>query len=669
MAARRAPPKAREMDFGNVGVAGRRTGVTLEKGKLDEHGMEEIDGMFSSPEKSPARHNTNGFANDTILHSEDMETGGSSSIPEPADMFSSRRAARNSYVLPPRSRSPIKTHLSGSPRRTPGIRSSPIPHSDQISSPSSRTVAKRSLDLSISQTQLGKSPLKQVRSTSIPPELESPAGRGSVGEIDDVGETADFSDDGNYLVEEAEEESLFVESNILHHENGGQDSPGNSIQNDIDNDEDELREAEQEEAASPPVVTKAPSRGIKRKKGPTEFGNDTVKAASTSASKSKRGRKPKAAREEINGANEDDQDSRPAKRTKKAAPNELTTNLKMSSEQESDLNRVIGNITKRDGPLKKQRSLHILRRESPSDGAVRHTRSGRVSVKPLAYWRNEKCVYGTGEAEPGQRFPLSTIKEIIRIDEPEPIYTKASKRSSKKAKAKAKAKRSREESSDEEDYMEPWEVDEGIFYGPVKTWDHELQTGTQEEELMDVAYAPSAIQTHEVKGSSFRFAKVLSTPFLGSGFVEMPPGAAKKQKNSKRMHMVFFVYRGRIRVDVSGLVFSAGKGCVFQVPRGNNYSFANEHDRPAAIFFTQGCIPLDSDGNVDTGAPAPPLPDPAQQIQPEDQHEDQPEEQGEEQPQEQGEGQEPEEQSQQVETEKKGKKGKKKRGRPKQNAQ
>lgn len=40
----------------------RRTGITLREGKRDEHGMEEIEGMFSSPEKSPA--NENGFYHD-----------------------------------------------------------------------------------------------------------------------------------------------------------------------------------------------------------------------------------------------------------------------------------------------------------------------------------------------------------------------------------------------------------------------------------------------------------------------------------------------------------------------------------------------------------------------------------------------------------------------------
>lgn len=55
----------------------RRTGITLKEGKLDEDGMEEIDGMFSSPEKSPGNTNGNTLANHTMLSSEGMETGGS----------------------------------------------------------------------------------------------------------------------------------------------------------------------------------------------------------------------------------------------------------------------------------------------------------------------------------------------------------------------------------------------------------------------------------------------------------------------------------------------------------------------------------------------------------------------------------------------------------------
>lgn len=35
----------------------RRTGLTLKEGKRDEYGMEEIEGMWSSPEKSPVAEN------------------------------------------------------------------------------------------------------------------------------------------------------------------------------------------------------------------------------------------------------------------------------------------------------------------------------------------------------------------------------------------------------------------------------------------------------------------------------------------------------------------------------------------------------------------------------------------------------------------------------------
>lgn len=50
----------------------RRTGITLKEGKRDEHGMEEIEGMFSSPEKSPVKYNGFGNANETIIGSEGM---------------------------------------------------------------------------------------------------------------------------------------------------------------------------------------------------------------------------------------------------------------------------------------------------------------------------------------------------------------------------------------------------------------------------------------------------------------------------------------------------------------------------------------------------------------------------------------------------------------------
>ncbi|KAM5462948.1 mitotic fidelity of chromosome transmission-related protein [Microsporum audouinii] len=621
MAARRPPVKSREFDYSNVGKAGRRTGITLKEGKRDEHGMEEIEGMFSSPEKSPVR--TNGFANDGLMNSEEMETGGSSSIPDPSDVLSARRGGRNAYLPPPRSRSPMKTLMSGSPRRTPGLRSSPLPQSEFSSPTSARVAAKRTINITHPLPQTSRSPLKQVRSLQPQPEEEEEdeegeeaEEEGAAGEDVDEGEdmeedgeagqeaseavaddAADFSDDGNYLIEDEAEDNQLADSADDDHESAAHD--------DVDAQVSEV-EAELSEDSPPPVLNSL-NKGKKHKEADKAAGKKNDENIVTDPSAKRRGRKPKSQREERDPENREDENPRPAKKSKKATTQ--SSNLQMTAEQEKDLKNVVDNITKNDGPLNKKRSLYILRRETPSDETVRHTRSGRVSVRPLAYWRNEKCVYGTGEAEVGHRFPLSTIKEIIRTEDPD-LEQGGKKRSSKK-KSKNKKKGGNDSDDEPDEDVEPWETQEGVFYGLVKIWDPEKQTGTQEEEMMDVAYAPSAIETHEVKDSTFRFAKILSTPFLGSGFVEMPPNAVKKQKNSKRMHMVFFVYYGRIRVDIAGLQFSAGKGCVFQVPRGNNYSFANEYKKPAAIFFTQGCIPLDADGNVDTGVTAPPLPEAA----------------------------------------------------------
>jgi centromere protein C len=50
--------------------------------------------------------------------------------------------------------------------------------------------------------------------------------------------------------------------------------------------------------------------------------------------------------------------------------------------------------------------------------------------------------------------------------------------------------------------------------------------------------------------------------------VDLPPGAVKKPKNSRKMQMVFFVFYGRVEVTVNDTTFRIGKGGMWQVPRG-----------------------------------------------------------------------------------------------------
>ncbi len=79
----------------------------------------------------------------------------------------------------------------------------------------------------------------------------------------------------------------------------------------------------------------------------------------------------------------------------------------------------------------------------------------------------------------------------------------------------------------------------------------------------------------DISGATFRFAKTLTLPFFGSGMVDLPPLGAKRVKNSRKMQMVFFVFYGRVTVDVGTptSTFSIGRGGMWQVPRGKPLFF------------------------------------------------------------------------------------------------
>ena len=74
----------------------------------------------------------------------------------------------------------------------------------------------------------------------------------------------------------------------------------------------------------------------------------------------------------------------------------------------------------------------------------------------------------------------------------------------------------------------------------------------------------------DISGADFKFAKTLTLDFFGSGMVHLPPGGAKRVKNSRKMQMVFFVFYGRVTVNIGtpATKFSIGKGGQWQVPRG-----------------------------------------------------------------------------------------------------
>lgn len=246
-------------------------------------------------------------------------------------------------------------------------------------------------------------------------------------------------------------------------DDGFPDSPGPD-QNDLNGDSS-LMEVGSRQTAKHVPSSSTTNKGAGAKKA--------TKNKDTPSKPARRGRPPKSQR----AADEEPADPRPAKKPRTSGQGSQSARAPLDPE----LDRVVENYANRTGPLK-GRSLYILKREVPTENSTTHTRSGRVSVRPLAYWRNERCVFGDGEAVEGQRFPLSTIKEVIRTEELEPEKKRKGKRPGRKSKSR---KHNNDASDDEEDEdADEWEKQGGILHGYVQKWNPETQTGSKDEEVL-----------------------------------------------------------------------------------------------------------------------------------------------------------------------------------------
>lgn len=253
-----------------------------------------------------------------------------------------------------------------------------------------------------------------------------------------------------------------------------------------DHMEDPDRNREDEEPLSPEAPNRneeqAPDTTIKTRRNPQNKKNKAQDTAQQNKPEAEQSTKRKRPGRPPKSQSTGDADVEGQRASKMAKPSS-----KRSREPEAsgnpELDKVVENYVSRTGPLK-GRSLHILKREAPSESGATHTRSGRVSVRPLAYWRNERCVYGDGDASEGQRYPLSTIKEVIRTEEPE---TGAEKRGSKKS--KSKKKRNQADSDDDAEYADDWEKDAGVLHGFIRKWDPETQTATEDDEVLGMGNA------------------------------------------------------------------------------------------------------------------------------------------------------------------------------------
>ena len=336
---------------------------------------------------------------------------------------------------------------------------------------------------------------------------------------------------------------------------------------------------------------------------------------------------------------------------------EKDTNTHLSRRQQAELDQIIEKVKARPGKVK---SLYVLKREKTkkTTAAAEDVRAGRATVKPLAYWSAEQCVHdavgddgpGIARLELGSRVPLSSsIKEVHPKQRLRAAYADRGGEDSDSSDSGSDP--SGPNTYRPDGHEEPWETEIGVYRGQTTIWrdpnrprattsdtdddddDDEDDEERETTEMTELAYHPTAILTQKVGGpssfpttasnnhnnnniasgatasaagptSNYRYAKLISLPFFGGGIVDLAPGTVKAPKNSRAMHLCFFVVRGRVTVRIGGSgsgsgngmggnarglgrggngeggdeeeeeeeeeeeVFSIGKGGVFQVPRG-----------------------------------------------------------------------------------------------------
>lgn len=395
--------------------------------------------------------------------------------PEPVDFLNGVTGGRASYFPPPIVRSPTKTGLAGSPRRTPNLRSSSP--QEPASSPSSNRrptsrqdvpLANRSANTSASnRAQDSRNKLKGTNNSSEPTVTVEFSDTDESNQLNgnENMDTFDQTQDGSINGFDAGDDTVMDTQSPPDINGTNDDSPLADIRNTAH--------------VKPTFKTRRTAPDKNKSQGvPTQ---NELEELRPSQKRKSRGRPPKATPPKVTRTASVEEDQRPSKKAKTSDHRDQHEDGPVDPE----LDKVVENYANRTGPLK-GRSLYVLKREAPTDNSITHTRSGRVSIRPLAYWRNERCVYGREEAPEGQRYPLSTIKEIIRTEEREPEKKRPGKRRSKKSKSRRNADHDSED--EDEDSFDPWEKEGGVLHGYIRKWDPEAQVGTEEEEVLGKSF-------------------------------------------------------------------------------------------------------------------------------------------------------------------------------------
>ncbi|KAF2837123.1 hypothetical protein M501DRAFT_986919 [Patellaria atrata CBS 101060] len=640
--------KKRENNFFDIGVQGRKTGITLkDTGIRDEHGFEPIDGIFSSPERSQPKKRPIKKSDGTLTSSTDMDVQ-QSSIPEPDDTLHARHVLRgNSRTIfpPPLGRSPIKTNLGSSPRRQSSmgpvsqLRKSVITPYRATSHPA----VNRRLDFGADENDTGpETPImaKEKRDAStVQPRLDifavqSPE-KGRKRTFDDSIAEADDSidvpiipyddiglDDNEPLLDFAEnlndvpdlepepqdDETIMpppkkkgrTKTNLENH------SPPREIPAEPSQPPAKRGRGRSKLLSAPqrPDVGKSnevPIPGAERKRGrPSDFstvlGNNIVDdaptldepiASTTDAAPKRKGR-PKGSGRKLpvhRDADTEDVAGPSAKPAKGRKP-------KKSAPKERDANI----FTSPKKPILKSVEARSFT-SSPTKSTLGISRPLQVEryEDPGEGQDHYRTKRGRLALKPLQFWKNEGVERTadgsaVRVIRKDDVVEKKQTRRRIRRGRRATTTLSVVDEEEDESQIEPWEEEGGALSVNVRSWDESMGIG-EEGELMEEVIAWSAAHlnnTRPVDGANFSFMRIFTNHYIGSGMIDIPVGGFKRTKSARRMYMLFFVHKGRVQAVVNNNSFIVSQGGSFGVPRGNTYSLSNAGEKPVKLFYAQG---------------------------------------------------------------------------------
>ncbi|KAJ2719744.1 mitotic fidelity of chromosome transmission- protein [Coemansia sp. Benny D115] len=250
-------------------------------------------------------------------------------------------------------------------------------------------------------------------------------------------------------------------------------------------------------------------------------------------------------------------------------------------------------------------------------------RSGRTSVAPLAFWRNEHVEY---EYENEDGVPVPHMKNVVRVRHTAEEKKQAKRRRTKRTAALPSLRgiprseldlddRGKFYYYDDENYGFPVKNDTKLLFGPrFKDIKHEPDMDDDDipvdespkpvvgrdgttTEMREVAISRQSIvwTNEESRFTGYRMGVGL---FLeepdgsvgpSSGVLVVAVGGKKPARNSSYRMLFYLVISGQVEVTINGSAFKVGVMGQFLVPSYNTYSITNVGTHPAQLYYVHVC--------------------------------------------------------------------------------